>query len=91
MKVYYYNDEQKEITVRIMDLTYDHTFTKNDNSNTYHRLQSCEGRVFDLSIPEGSALYVKKWPGMVMLSYLEQSVLEQFAQPPSVLPTQGDE
>lgn len=80
MKVYYMNDEQKDITVRIMDLTYDDTFTKSNNLNTYHRLKATEGRVFDLQVPEGSALYVKKWKDVVMLSYLEESVLESMLQ-----------
>lgn len=80
MQVYYMNDEKEEITVKIMDDTFDPTYTKSDNSHTYHRLKPCEARVFDIVCPEGSVLYVKKWIGMVMLSYLDQSALEQLSQ-----------
>jgi hypothetical protein len=75
MKVYYMNDEQKEITLRILDANYDHT--GGDNSLTFHKMKPCEGRLFDVAIPEGGCLWVKKWPGMVMLSYLDQSGLAQ--------------
>ena len=81
MKVYYLNDEQKEITLRILDATYDHTYTKSDNSNTYHRLRPAEGRVFEVILPEGTSLWIKKWPGMVMLSYVDDSALAQLDQP----------
>jgi hypothetical protein len=75
MKVYYMNDEQKDITVRIIDLTFSHT--GGDNSHLYIRLQSCESRVFDLQVPEGAVLYVKKWKDAVLLSYIEAAGLAQ--------------
>jgi hypothetical protein len=80
MKVYYMNDEQEDTIVRVMDDTYDHTFTKTNNNQSYQRLGAQEARVFEVVCPEGSVLYVKKWKGMVMLSYLAQSALENLSQ-----------
>jgi hypothetical protein len=74
MKVYYFNDQRKEITVKIHDSSFD---PDEDNSKHYHRLKSCEGRLFDLAIPVDSAIYIKSWPDMVMISYIETSALLQ--------------
>jgi len=90
MKVYYLNDEQKEMTVRVLDLTYDHTYTKSDNRETYHKLKPAEGKLFEVVIPEGSCLWVKKWPGMVMLSYYGGSALQQASQPDEQPQTEED-
>jgi hypothetical protein len=82
MKVYYLNDERKPITVKIMDDTYDHTYTKSDNSHTYSKLEAQEGRTYDIICPEGSVLWVKKWPEMVMLSYCAPAALPQSEEQP---------
>lgn len=77
MKVYYLNDEQREVTVKILDATYD---AGNGTGITYHTLQSCEGRVFDVVVPEDAILYVKKWPSVVMISYICRADLPQSGQ-----------
>lgn len=73
MKIYYLNDEKKPITVRVLDSKYD---AMNATGDTYTVLQSCEGRMFDLELPEGTVPYIKKWPTMVMISYVMPSALE---------------
>jgi hypothetical protein len=77
VKLYYLNDEQKPITVRIMDSRYDPTTGLGD---IYTTLKSCEGRTFEILLEEGQTLYIKKWPGIVMFSGWETSSLEQFEQ-----------
>ena len=71
MKVYYLNDEQKPITLRILDANYDDV---NATGDTYLTLQSCQGVELDIELPPDSILYIKKWPNMVMISYTSPSV-----------------
>ena len=75
MKVCYMNDEQKDITVRIIDNNYD--LNGGDNSHTYHRLKSCETKVFDVDVPEPCILFIKKWKELVMITYIDPSALAQ--------------
>jgi len=79
MQLYYLNDERKEIIVKVMDDTWD---VSGDNGKHYYRMAPAEGRVFDISCPPGSVLYVKKWPELVMLTYIDPAVLAQLAQRP---------
>jgi hypothetical protein len=74
MKVSYLNDEQRPITLRILDANYDGATGTGD---TYMTLQSCEMKVFEVNIPEDCILFVKKWPNMVMFSYTSASVQPQ--------------
>lgn len=85
MKVFYFNDERKEVTVRIQDATWDYTY-QTDNSKNFHRLKAAEGREFDLVIPDGKVLWIKKWPDIVMLSYADPAAL---VQPDEQLPSSG--
>lgn len=79
MKVFYMNDEQKPITVRIQDARFDPaTFT----GDIFTTLKSCEAKVFDVQIPEGCVLYMKKWPTTLMISYIDSTGLTQFDQVP---------
>ena len=66
MKLYYLNDERQEVVVRVMDTRWDPVTFKGD---TFTTLKACEGREFDIQVPEGAMLYIKKWPTMVMLSF----------------------
>ena len=77
MRVFYLNDERQEITVKVMDDTWDDTYSS-DNSQHYHRLKPGEGRMFELACPSNSITWIKKWPDMVMISYSDS-----FAQPRS--------
>jgi hypothetical protein len=85
MKLFYLNDERKEITVRIQDATWDYTY-KTDNAKNFHRLGPAEMREFDVQIPDGKVLWIKKWPDIVMISYCDPSAL---AQPDEQLPSSG--
>lgn len=76
MKLYYFNDEKQHVTVKVMDLSYDYV-NIDANSNNLCQLGPAEGRTFDLTIPDGSILWIKKWPGIVMLSYVFPSALPQ--------------
>jgi hypothetical protein len=79
MKLYYLNDERREMTVRILDARYDPTTGQGD---VYVKLASCEGRLLDVQIPAGHVPYVKKWPNMVMISYIDPAVLTQSDEQP---------
>lgn len=66
MKVFYLNDERKEVVVRVMDARWDPvTFT----GDRFITLKACEAREFEVEVPEGAILYVKKWPSMIMFSF----------------------
>lgn len=66
MQVYYLNDERKEVLVKVRDNRFDPVMCTGDVVVT---LKPAEGRSFDLEVPEGSILFVKKWPDLVMISY----------------------
>lgn len=85
MKLFYLNDERKEITVKIQDATWDYTY-QTDNAKNFHRLGPAEGRVFEVSIPIGCVLWIKKWPDILMISYCEPSALPL---PDEQLPSSG--
>lgn len=74
MKVHYLNDEPIETIVKIQDRKFDSTLLRS-NSGAFYTLNPSESRVFDLDVPEGSVLSVKKWPGMVVLSFVEPAAL----------------
>lgn len=73
-KMFYLNDEGYDILVRVMDSRYDPITCSGDVHVT---LKPCEGRLFELQIPEGHILYVKKWLHMVLLSHVAPSALAQ--------------
>jgi RNA polymerase subunit RPABC4/transcription elongation factor Spt4 len=73
-KIFYMNDEQKHVVVRVLDLRYDASIGKGD---LYVTLQSCEAQVFEVHLPVDHILYVKKWSGMVLISHVDPSVVAQ--------------
>jgi len=74
MKIYYNNDERQDVVVRVMDGRYDVTTATGDSFTT---LKPFECKEFDVQIPEGAILYIKKWPKMVMFSFYYQSTTDQ--------------
>ena len=80
-KFCYYNDEQKPIRVRILDQRYDAATATGD---IYATVETCELRVFDVHMPEGHILYMKRWPNMLMISHIDPAALAQLqSRPPS--------
>ena len=77
MQIVYMNDEKKNITVRILDADYK---PEGDNSHTYHVLRPCELKIFEINLPPNSAPYIKKWTDMVMITYIDLSVISQLQQ-----------
>lgn len=77
MRIYYLNDEQREMRVRILDASYDPVTCTGD---TYVTLQPCEGRLFHVMLPADSVIYVKKWPNLVMISYIDRAAVAQLEQ-----------
>lgn len=68
MKLYYYNDERFPVAVKTNKLggepwEWDVII-----------LKQCEGRTFDIDLPEGKAIYVKKWPDVVMITTISEGV-----------------
>jgi hypothetical protein len=83
MKFIYMNDEQKQVRVRIQDSRYDHILCTGD---IWTSLAPGEARVFEVIVPEGSHLYVKKWPDVVLLSVVLSDVVVQLeVSPPRVV------
>ena len=72
------NDEQKDMTIRILDDRYDGTVGTGD---VYAYLKPSEGKVFEVHAPAGHMLYVKKWLNLVMISSIDPAVLAQLGQP----------
>jgi len=67
MQVCYMNDEIVEVKVRII---------KADGENEYTTLAPQEMRVFEVHVPEGSVLFVKKWSNnIVLLSHMPLAVI----------------
>jgi len=65
--VFYFNDEPHSIRVRIFGTDGDHFTT----------LGPAEGRFFEVESPDESILWVKKWPTMLMISYIDPQGLPQ--------------
>lgn len=76
MKIYYNNDEQRDITIRVMDGRYNAATATGD---TYYTLKPFECKELDVQLPEGSILYIKRWPSMVMFSYYFPQTTSQSA------------
>ncbi len=77
MKLYYFNDERNPVRVRIMDSRFDPvTFT----GDFYFDLGPAQGCTYEVFVPEDAILYVKKWPGLVMLSTMDVSSLEHLGE-----------
>jgi hypothetical protein len=82
MKIFYFNDEQKDVTVRVLDDRFDPMTGEGD---IYTTLSPASGQVFEVQAPAGSVLYVKKWKDLVLISYIDQLGLAQLEQ---LLPNQ---
>jgi len=68
-KIYYFNDERSPITVKTQKLGGEPW------ENDFVILNQQEGRLFEVEIPEGNELWIKKWPNMVMLSWISVEAL----------------
>ena len=75
--IYYMNDEQRPMRVRILDDRYDPV---NATGDVFVTLQPCEAQMFEVHAPYGHVLYVKKWKDLVMISHIDPSVLSQSEQ-----------
>ena len=76
MKVVYINDEKTSITVKIQGVAFFDALDNGESLDKYfHVLRPAECKVFDLDMPANSSPYIKKWPGMVMISYIDDQVL----------------
>lgn len=74
MKMFYLNDEQRPMRVRILDERYDPATATGD---IYLILQAGESRVIQVVAPANHVLYVKKWKDLVMISHIDPAVLAQ--------------
>lgn len=66
MKVFYFNDEQNPVDVFVGGL----------GNNFVETLPATSGKVFEVPVPEGSILWIKKWPTYVMLSWADKASFE---------------
>lgn len=69
--IYYLNDEQTYMNIRVMDSNYDPANAKGDR---FVILKPAEGQLFELDIPEDHVIYVKKWKTMVLISSMSRDV-----------------
>ena len=67
MKLFYLNDEPNEISVKIMDTRYN---PSTGDGDYFFRLKPAEGQLFEVLLPDNSIPYIKKWKGIVMISYI---------------------
>lgn len=74
MNIYYLNDEKREVTVRVLDTAYDPITGTGDS---FTKLAPCEGRMFTVHLPAGAIPYIKKWPALIMISYVYPADLPQ--------------
>ena len=77
MQIYYMNDENKDMLVRVMDSRYDPATATGD---IYVKLKPSEGYLFDLHLPEGQVPWVKKWENMVLISGIDVAALPLSSQ-----------
>jgi len=70
MKIFYNNDENQIVTVRLIGPAPDCT-------NSYIPLKPQEGKVFEIPhAPPGSIPYVKRWDNRtILLSYIEPALI----------------
>lgn len=81
MKVYYMNDEQKPVLVTIKDDDFYTALNSGQNLSKWNvTLKSCEAKLFELACPSGAVPYIKKWPNVIMISYIDASALQQLQQ-----------
>lgn len=66
MKVYYFNDEQKTITVKVHKPNSSYVLPDWE----YIAMPPYQGRVFEFDTPENSIPYIKRWADLVMISYI---------------------
>jgi hypothetical protein len=77
-EICYFNDENRTITVRVMDQRYDPVHATGD---IYVTLEPCEMRVFEVHMPSHHILFVKKWEKMLMISHIDPTALAQLREP----------
>lgn len=77
MKVYYFNDETKDVLVRIMDSRYNGVTCTGD---IFVTLKPTTGQEFDVDLPANKVLFIKKWDHQVMISYSDSTTLPEQTQ-----------
>jgi hypothetical protein len=76
MKVLYMNDERVNMVVKVQGIAFNAALNAGNPLDPFmHILWPTECRVFDLDMPANSSVYIKKWPNMVMISYIDDSAL----------------
>ena len=74
MKITYFNDERANVCVKIQGTAFNEAVFKGEPLDPFfHILFPAESGEYDLDMPEGSQLFIKKWPGIVMISYIDTS------------------
>jgi hypothetical protein len=73
-RIFYMNDEQRGMPVRIRDDRYDGSTGIGD---IWTNLAPAEGRIFEVHVPAAHIIYVKKWRDLVMISSIDPAVLPQ--------------
>ncbi len=62
MKIFYFNDDKVDVTVRVIDVK---------GNNTLTTLSPLKAQTFEFDAPEGAVPYVKRWSNnIVLLSYI---------------------
>lgn len=80
LKVYYLNDEQKDTLIKIIhNFTFDPNQPHLEPKIEFFPLKSCQDGIFEIDAPEGSIPFVKKWPAMVLLTFLPLEAQRQIA------------
>lgn len=79
MEIYYFNDEQKPVTVQVNGQVRPDPNNKYGSPTIdYFTLQPQQGKLFFVDAPEGSIPWVKRWETrVVLLTYLGPESLEE--------------
>ena len=68
MKVYYFNDERKDIVIQVQSQTV---------QSEYITVPAGQGKILELDAPEGSIPFVKRWETrQCLVSYLPKKIAE---------------
>ena len=86
MKIYYYNDTQDEMTIRVNhEFHFDPAQPELEPKMDYFKLAPQTGQVYEFAAPANSIPYVKVWSlrNVTLLTYIQCEALELLQNPTS--------
>jgi hypothetical protein len=76
MKVYYFNDENRPLNIKVQPMPTGEVPMQDVNIE-YHLLEPQKGQMFEFTAPEGSIPYIKRWNQFILLiTYLPAEAIQ---------------